>query len=190
MHYGFRIVETMISGLENWMREQGFQTLDDFIGLSVERVGDWADLDLSYEVVARINQERCIHCGLCYAACEDGAHQSIDIVRMTEEQYRSKMTGTRSRDPKKAGQVSGGMRTLPGAGDGRVNIFTVNEDTCVGCNLCSVVCPVSNCIDMVEVPAKRPSITWREYQKRLAAGDMERIHPKPHAKREINARKP
>jgi hypothetical protein len=49
---------------------------------------------------------------------------------------------------------------------------------------------VTNCIEMVEVPPRRPSITWREYQKRLAAGEMGRIEPKPHAHREINARKP
>ena len=28
-----------------------------------------------------INQDDCIHCGLCYIACEDTSHQSIDIVK-------------------------------------------------------------------------------------------------------------
>ena len=36
MHYGYRIVEDMAEGLDNWMREKGFKTLDDFRGLSVE----------------------------------------------------------------------------------------------------------------------------------------------------------
>src|SRR5271169_4133397 len=30
MHYGFRIVEDMADGLANWMREKGFETIDDF----------------------------------------------------------------------------------------------------------------------------------------------------------------
>ena len=35
MHYGYRIVEDMAEGLDNWMREKGFKTIDDFRGLSV-----------------------------------------------------------------------------------------------------------------------------------------------------------
>src|SRR5271166_5257211 len=41
MHYGYRIVEDMAEGLENWMREKGFKTIDDFRGLSVHRVTEW-----------------------------------------------------------------------------------------------------------------------------------------------------
>ena len=35
MHYGYRIVEDMAEGLDNWMREKGFKTIEDFRGLSV-----------------------------------------------------------------------------------------------------------------------------------------------------------
>ncbi len=77
MHYGFRIVEEMIEGMSNWMEEKGFQTPADFIGKTVDRVTDWGHLDLNYKIVANIKQEKCIHCGLCYIACEDGCHQSI-----------------------------------------------------------------------------------------------------------------
>ena len=31
-------------------------------------------------------------------------------------------------------------------------ILKVREEDCVGCNLCSIVCPVDGAIDMVEVP--------------------------------------
>jgi dihydropyrimidine dehydrogenase (NAD+) subunit PreA len=77
MHYGFRIVEGMIEGMSNWMEEKGFQTPADFIGKTVDRMVDWGHLDLNYKLVAQIHQEKCIHCGLCYIACEDGCHQSI-----------------------------------------------------------------------------------------------------------------
>ena len=33
----------------------------------------WGELDLNYKIVAEIDQDKCIHCGLCYIACEDGA---------------------------------------------------------------------------------------------------------------------
>ena len=32
MHYGFRIIEELVSGLETWMEGHGFTKLDDFIG--------------------------------------------------------------------------------------------------------------------------------------------------------------
>ena len=177
MHYGFRIVEHLISGLENWMIEKNFAKLDDFIGASVARVGDWADLDLGYSVVARINQDKCVNCGLCYTACEDGAHQSIDIRQIPEAEFRASKNG------KRTGITSGGVRAMPSVGDGVVNEYTVNEETCVGCNLCSIVCPVSGCIEMVEEPRRFEPITWREYQKKLAAGEMGRLMPKRHAER-------
>jgi dihydropyrimidine dehydrogenase (NAD+) subunit PreA len=75
MHYGYRIVEDMIDGLNNYLDEKGFASVNEIIGKSVNRVTDWGNLDLNYKVVARVNQENCIKCNLCYVACEDGAHQ-------------------------------------------------------------------------------------------------------------------
>ncbi len=80
MKYGFRIIEDMCEGLNNWMDEKGFAKLADLIGLSVPALTYWEDLDINYHHVAHINQDKCIHCGLCYIACEDAAHQAIDLL--------------------------------------------------------------------------------------------------------------
>jgi dihydropyrimidine dehydrogenase (NAD+) subunit PreA len=80
MKYGFRIIEDMCEGLSNWMDEKGFKTIYDFIGKSVHTLTNWEDLDINYHVIANINQDKCIHCGLCYIACEDGSHQSINLT--------------------------------------------------------------------------------------------------------------
>jgi dihydropyrimidine dehydrogenase (NAD+) subunit PreA len=79
MKHGFRIVEDMIEGLNYWMDEKGFKKLDDFIGKSVPTMTHWEDLDINYHIVANINQDKCVHCGLCYIACEDTSHQSINL---------------------------------------------------------------------------------------------------------------
>jgi len=79
MKHGFRIMEDMIDGLNNWMDEKGFKTTTDFIGKSVPFMTKWENLDLNYHIVANINQEKCIGCGLCYIACEDTSHQSINL---------------------------------------------------------------------------------------------------------------
>ncbi len=80
MHYGFRVVEDLIDGLSNWMNEKGFRTIADFQGRSVPRLSDFGNFDLSFRVVARIDQARCIKCNLCYVACHDTAHQCIDLI--------------------------------------------------------------------------------------------------------------
>ena len=79
MKHGFRIIEDLCEGLNNWMDEKGYNTIYDFIGKSVEKITNWEDLDINYHHIAKINQDKCIHCGLCYIACEDGAHQSIHL---------------------------------------------------------------------------------------------------------------
>ena len=41
----------------------------------------------------------------------------------------------------------------------------VREQDCVGCRLCYNVCPVENCISMIELPPERASVTWDELSK-------------------------
>ncbi len=77
MHYGFRIVEDMIDGLSNYLDEKGMRSVNELIGKSLPTISKWEELDLNYKVIANVNQDKCIGCGLCYVACNDGAHQSI-----------------------------------------------------------------------------------------------------------------
>nr|MBK9652010.1 NAD-dependent dihydropyrimidine dehydrogenase subunit PreA [Bacteroidota bacterium] len=79
MHYGFGIIREMILGLEQYMDEKGFKTLDDFRGKALPNIVHWEDLNMKYKVVADINEDKCIGCQLCYTACEDGAHQAIGL---------------------------------------------------------------------------------------------------------------
>src|SRR5258706_2938484 len=79
MKHGFRIIEDLCEGLNNWMDEKGFARIEDFIGRSVPTLTHWEDLDLNYHIVARIDPAKCIHCGLCYIACEAASHQSIRL---------------------------------------------------------------------------------------------------------------
>ncbi len=87
MHYGYRIVEDMIDGLNNYLDEKGIASVNDIIGKSVNRVTDWGNLDLNYKVIARVNEEKCIQCNLCYVACEDGAHQSFEFKETDGKKY-------------------------------------------------------------------------------------------------------
>lgn len=144
MHYGFRIVEDLIDGLSNWMDEKGFATIEDFRGRAIENIGPFGALDLSFQAVARIDPNKCIQCNLCYTACEDTAHQCIDLQSADGTLVKP------GYDPDVNGKDVLVGRPTP----------VIREADCVGCALCANVCPVDGCIDMVEVPSGRPSVTW------------------------------
>jgi len=78
MRYGFKIVDDMIDGLSNWMDSKGHKTIADFQGAAIPNITDWQNLDLNYVSKAKIDQEKCISCGLCFVVCEDTAHQAIN----------------------------------------------------------------------------------------------------------------
>lgn len=127
MHHGFRIVDDMIDGLSNWMESKGISSLDQVRGKSLPRINDFGNFDLLNKTIARIDQKKCIHCNLCYIACEDTAHQCIDL---SEEHGHSKTV--------------------------------IREDDCVGCALCSLVCPVDGCIAMTRIDDGSASKTWNQ----------------------------
>ena len=154
MHYGFRIVEDMTDGLNDYLDSRGFKSVSELVGRAVPTLRKWETLNLNYKRVARIDYNKCIGCNLCYIACEDGAHQCIDLVSPNGH----------------------------GLGPGRVPgkpIPQVREEDCVGCNLCAIVCPVDNCITMTSVDTGRPNMSWSEYQARLAKGEMKPIPAHP-----------
>ena len=79
MTYGFKIVQEMISGLSQWMDEKGYTDTSQIVGRAVPNVTDWQYLNLNHVTKARIDQDLCIKCGRCYAACEDTSHQAISM---------------------------------------------------------------------------------------------------------------
>ena len=78
MLHGFRIVEEMKDGLSRWMDEKGYATIADFSGKAIGNMTDWKYLDMNYQSIAEIDQDKCIGCGKCFIACEDTSHQSIN----------------------------------------------------------------------------------------------------------------
>jgi len=132
MHYGFRIVEEMASGLANWMDEKGYRTIEDFRGKAVPNVTDWQYLNINFKTIAEIDQDTCIQCGLCHIACEDTSHQAIAAKRVPD-----------------------------GKGGGKRRYEVIDEE-CVGCNLCYHACPVPNVITMVPQKTDKPYLNWTQ----------------------------
>jgi dihydropyrimidine dehydrogenase (NAD+) subunit PreA len=147
MHYGFRIIEDLCDGLSNWMDSKQLSSIPEYRGRSLSGLSAFQDLDLSFRAVARIDQSKCIQCNLCYIACYDAAHQCIDLMGPDGVRVNP---GFDARSNGKDAAKS--LRPLP----------VVREEDCVGCRLCHNVCPVDGCIEMVEIPSGRSSVTWSE----------------------------
>jgi len=79
MTYGFKIVEELISGLSQYLDEKEMP-LGALSGRAVPNVTDWQYLNLNYVTKAHIDQDLCIKCGRCFAACEDTSHQAIAML--------------------------------------------------------------------------------------------------------------
>jgi dihydropyrimidine dehydrogenase (NAD+) subunit PreA len=77
MHYGFRLVDDLVDGLSVYLRDRGLHSPSELVGKALPTLTDWGKLDQEFRLLAHINQEKCINCNLCYAACNDGAHQAI-----------------------------------------------------------------------------------------------------------------
>jgi len=60
MQYGNRIVEDMIDGLSSYLDQKGMKSVSELRGKALPAFVGWADLDLSYKVVAEVNPEKCI----------------------------------------------------------------------------------------------------------------------------------
>lgn len=140
MLYGFRVVEEMADGLSQWMDEKGVTSLSQLHRMAVPNVVNWNDLNMAYDIKARIDPDMCIECGRCYIACEDTSHQAI---------------------------------TMTDLGNGRKRLEVIDAE-CVGCNLCSITCPVPDCITFERVDAGTQSVTWPDHPlnpQRLVAAE-------------------
>jgi dihydropyrimidine dehydrogenase (NAD+) subunit PreA len=86
MHYGFKIVDDMVDGLSNWLDERQMRYAE-LVRRAIPNVTDWQHLNINFKTIAQIDQDKCIHCGLCHIACEDTSHQAIAATRLDGKRH-------------------------------------------------------------------------------------------------------
>jgi dihydropyrimidine dehydrogenase (NAD+) subunit PreA len=79
MHHGFRIIDDLVDGLSTYLRSKGLHSPSELVGKALPTIGDWGQLDQTFRLLAHVDEATCIHCNLCYAACNDGAHQAMRL---------------------------------------------------------------------------------------------------------------
>ncbi len=92
MQYGYRIIDDLKSGLNNYLAEKGVGSVEEIRGLALESVSETTDvLERDTVVFPKFHRDGCIGCGRCMIACSDGGHQAI---RMNADR-RPVLDGTR-----------------------------------------------------------------------------------------------
>jgi dihydropyrimidine dehydrogenase (NAD+) subunit PreA len=79
MQRGFGIITGLTDGLARWMDKNGYPNLATFTGLGLKQLVVHEAVPHGIQVIASIDEELCIGCGLCLVACRDGAYQAINI---------------------------------------------------------------------------------------------------------------
>ena len=85
MQYGYRIIDDLICGLQNYMAERGIDRLETLVGEQLPNLALPADLDRVKVVFPKIDREKCIGCGRCYTSCTEGGHQAINFDSETRQ---------------------------------------------------------------------------------------------------------
>ncbi len=152
MHRGFRIIEDLCDGLSQFLDSKGMQSVAELRGKALGSYVEWGDLDLNYKVAAHVDPDLCIGCQLCLVACQDASVDAIHVGSV----------------PLAAGNVAATRdAAIARAASSGVNVTWVDETTCTGCNLCSLLCPVPQCITMKDVTGGKPFESWND---RIAKG--------------------
>ena len=77
MQYGNRIIDDLKLGLQTFMKEHGYNKVEELVGLELPNFVPPSELDRETMVYPKIDRDVCIGCGRCYVSCQDGGHQAI-----------------------------------------------------------------------------------------------------------------
>jgi dihydropyrimidine dehydrogenase (NAD+) subunit PreA len=85
MHYGYRIVESLQEGLEDYLETLGLASVSELVGRSLGLLVDPSEHHQAKQVVADVDREKCVGCGLCHVVCHDGANQAMKFDAVTRK---------------------------------------------------------------------------------------------------------
>ena len=91
MQYGYRIIDDLKSGLNLYLKEKGFSSVQEARGLGLFSLHSRTDaLERDTVIFPKFDRERCIGCGRCAISCMDGGHQAITMNQKRLPQLNGK----------------------------------------------------------------------------------------------------
>lgn len=77
MQYGYRIIDDITLGIQDWMLRKGYGSLEEARGIALDRFVSTDKMDRETKVLPVFDRQKCVGCGRCYISCMDGGHQAI-----------------------------------------------------------------------------------------------------------------
>ncbi|MBT6338339.1 MAG: 4Fe-4S binding protein, partial [Desulfobacula sp.] len=72
MCYGYEWLDKQVKGLEAFMDEKGYQTIDQMLGIATDACMEYGQMP---HEKARVDKDQCINCGMCLKVCFSDAMQ-------------------------------------------------------------------------------------------------------------------
>jgi len=66
---GYRVIKNLIKGIEDFMNEKDYGTINDFRGKVCSRILKYDEVDRSDKVKAEVITKKCKSCGVCFNIC-------------------------------------------------------------------------------------------------------------------------
>ena len=83
MCYGYEWLTKQVAGLETFMDDKGYGTIDQMLGIATDACMEYGDMP---HEKAAVDQEKCINCGMCLKVCfADAMQQGDETVYVNEE---------------------------------------------------------------------------------------------------------
>jgi len=76
---GVDIVNSMISGLADYLERHNYESVRDIIGKSLNKISNFENLNKNSKAFPKIDKETCIKCGKCFISCRDAGYQAINF---------------------------------------------------------------------------------------------------------------
>lgn len=77
MYKGYNIINSLLEGVESYLNMHNYDSLDSLVGLALNKVTNFGNLDNKIKYSAEISADSCINCGRCHISCRDGGYQAI-----------------------------------------------------------------------------------------------------------------
>jgi MinD superfamily P-loop ATPase len=83
MCYGYDWLTKQVEGLETFMDDKGYATIDQMLGIATDACMEYSQMPHEKAVV---DKGKCINCGMCLKVCfSDAMQQGDDTVFVNEE---------------------------------------------------------------------------------------------------------